>query len=268
MTVRSSAGGRGRDLCLAVLCSVEAAELRLKSGEATALPVLLTRGKLETTERVVRGLEQCFDCVVARLELEERDLQWMAAMWAGLRRGELAKTGAQDSGQARRVLGETTNTGPGEAEQPKENDKDEVVKLVYGLPASLGPEVREQVRHMTLEFPADQLRQVWLCCREEATGNEFTEREMEAFHRSLALHTRSTLGLCLDKLELLQVQLPALRVHRGGRVAFGAACHVKTVLRLLTELCQGEVLEANPTLAVVGEEGVDTISMDYTVYKG
>ena len=37
--------------------------------------------------------------------------------------------------------------------------------------------------------------------------------------------------------------------------------------RYLTELCQGDMLEANPSLAVTDDMEADTISMDYTVYR-
>jgi hypothetical protein len=76
-----------------------------------------------------------------------------------------------------------------------------------------------------------------------------------------------TLGLRLEKLDLMQVQLPFLKAHKGGRVVFGAAEQVKTVLKYLTELCQTGVLLANPTLAVAEDMEFDDISMTYTVLR-
>jgi len=62
------------------------------------------------------------------------------------------------------------------------------------------------------------------------------------------------------------VQLPFLRAHKGGKVCFAAAEQIKTVLKYFTEICQGEVLGAAPSLAVTEME-VDDISMTYTVPK-
>jgi hypothetical protein len=80
--------------------------------------------------------------------------------------------------------------------------------------------------------------------------------------RSLALHVLRTLGVRLDRLDLVQIQLPLLRAHRGGRVAFGAVEQVKTVLRYLTELCQGDVLGADPTLALTEDIDLDPIGLE------
>ena len=46
--------------------------------------------------------------------------------------------------------------------------------------------IREKISHFTFEFAAEEVKKIWKCCREVA-GNpaEFTEEEMEAFHRSV-----------------------------------------------------------------------------------
>ena len=178
-----------------------------------------------------------------------RELQWMVAMWAGL------------GPCPRPALGDLTNTREEGEGMGKHQGS---VKLVYGLPDSLA-KYREQLNRFTFELGAKEVREIWRCCREEG-GNCLSQGEMEAFHNSIALHIRSTLGVCTEKLELVQIQLPFLRAHSGGRLAIGAVDRVKTVLRLLTELCQ-PLLEVNPTLAVGTGEEPDTISMDYTVTR-
>ena len=234
VVVEQGMAGSRVEVFQGILCSVEAEELVLQSTEATNLPVLLTRGAADTTELVVAGLERCFDCVVGRLELGAGALQWMAAMWAG--------------------FGEELGEGGG---------KGGAVKLVYGLPDSLA-HVRKQVSHFTFEFGAAEVRRIWRACREVGSSEELGQGEMEAFHRALALHLRRTLGVRVDRLELVQVQLPFLRVHQGGRLAVAEVARVKTVLRFLTELCQGGVLGAAPTLAMDAAMEEDTISMNHT----
>ena len=176
----------------------------------------------------------------------------MVAMWAGLGLGPCPRP----------ALGDLTNTR--EEGEVIGKQQQETVKLVYGFPDSLAM-YREQINRFTFEFGAREVREIWKSCREEG-GNCLGQGEMEAFHNSIALHIRRTLGVCTEKLELVQIQLPFLRAHSGGRLAIGAVDRVKTVLRLLTELCQ-PLLEVNPTLAVGTGEEADTISMDYTVTR-
>ena len=248
-----------------ILCSVEAIELRLKTEGATNLPMMLTKGSLDITERVVLGLEQCFDCVVGRLELPVKELQWMAAMWAGVGEGDPEK----GSNKRRTTLGDNSiNDGSRETtDHSGSEDKSgaNVIKLIYDLPADLKKKIEGKIHHFTFEFPTEHIQEIWRCCRESEDGKEFSETEMNAFHKTINEHIRQTMGVRLDKLELVQVQLPLLRVHRGGRVAFGAVKQVKTVLRYLTELCQGDLVEAAPTLSLTGTEDCDSISMDYTL---
>jgi len=244
--------GKRVEIFQGILCSVEAEEVVMShSRRVTNLPVLLTRGTVEVTEKVVLGMERCWDCVIGKLQLPPRELQWMMAMWAGL------------GPCPRPALGDLTNTkevedGLGGKQQQG------TVKLVYGLPDSLA-KYRDQINRFTFEFGAREIREIWKASRVEG-GNCLSQAEMESFHLSIAQHIKSTLGVCTEKLELVQIQLPFLKAHSGGRLAIGQVDRVKTVLRLLTELCQ-PLLEVNPTLAVGTGEEADTISMDYTVTR-
>jgi len=83
---------------------------------------------------------------------------------------------------------------------------------------------------------------------------------MEAFHRSIGLDISRSMGVRVENLELVQVQLPFLRADGEGKVCFAAVEQIKTVLKYFTEICQGEVLGAAPSLAVTEME-VDNISM-------
>lgn len=249
VTVRSEMEGKEVKAFTGVLCGTEVKELNLRHGSAVSLPVFLTQGSGEVTEQVVAGLERCFDCVVGRLHLPPTELQWMSAMWAGIRLGDLKDR---------------------EDETEEEFSGNEVMKLVYGPPAALlarHPALRQQVSAITFEFPADKMRAIWRACREEGSSGEFTQREMEAFHASIGEHLRQAYSIRVEKLDLEQVQLPFLKATAAGRVLFQAVEQVRTVLRYLTGLSQGEVQAANPTLATTEVE-VDNISMDYTVYRG
>ena len=56
-----------------ILCSVDAEEVVMsESRKVTNLPVLLTRGTVEVTEKVVLGMERCWDCVIGKLQLPPR----------------------------------------------------------------------------------------------------------------------------------------------------------------------------------------------------
>ena len=57
--------GEVKKIFLGILCGIEAAELQLKSNDVVNLPVLLTQGNKDTKEKVIFGLEKCFDCVIS-----------------------------------------------------------------------------------------------------------------------------------------------------------------------------------------------------------
>ena len=228
ITVRRKMGGKRVSIFTGILCATEAKELHLRHGKAISLPVMLAQGNHEVTERVIHGLEKAFDCVVGKLNLPERELQWMAAMWSGVELDELKRArpnhnktvssdfdqllaskrpttrskaqkaaredeeesgfGTQETLQEESVPGDGGDVRNQGVVVSKEADSgDDVklrpVKLVYGMPSSMGEEIREQISHFTFEFPAEEVRQVWKCCRDVATASEFTEEEMEAFHR-------------------------------------------------------------------------------------
>ena len=83
ITVYTSMMGEVKKIFLGILCGIEAAELQLKSKDVVNLPVLLTQGNKDTKEKVIFGLEKCFDCVISPLYLPDEELRWMSAMWAG-----------------------------------------------------------------------------------------------------------------------------------------------------------------------------------------
>ena len=65
--------GKKVEIFQGILCSVEAEEVVMShSRRVTNLPVLLTRGTVEVTEKVVLGMERCWDCVIGKLQLPPR----------------------------------------------------------------------------------------------------------------------------------------------------------------------------------------------------
>ena len=71
--VQQKMSGKKVEIFQGILCSVEAEEVVMsESRKVTNLPVLLTRGAVEVTEKVVLGMERCWDCVIGKLQLPPR----------------------------------------------------------------------------------------------------------------------------------------------------------------------------------------------------
>ena len=104
--------------------------------------------------------------------------------------------GTQETLHEESVPGEAGdgNQGTGTTQQEEDGEegvKTRPVKLVYGLPASMGEAIREKISHFTFEFAAEEVKKIWKCCREVGHAAEFTEEEMEAFHRSVSNYIHS-----------------------------------------------------------------------------
>jgi len=78
---------------------------------------------------------------------------------------------------------------------------------------------------------------------------EFSDNEMEKFHDILRNVIYDNTKIDTDGLELYQITLPFLKAVRSGIIRIDKTNHVKVVLRYLTELCQGNMFQADPTLA-------------------
>ena len=71
--VQQKMSGKKVETFQGIFCSVEAEEVVMsESRKVTNLPVLLTRGAVEVTEKVVLGMERCWDCVIGKLQLPPR----------------------------------------------------------------------------------------------------------------------------------------------------------------------------------------------------
>eukprot|EP00092_Neocalanus_flemingeri_P040701 GFUD01044313.1.p1 GENE.GFUD01044313.1~~GFUD01044313.1.p1 ORF type:complete len:469 (+),score=164.13 GFUD01044313.1:61-1467(+) len=290
VTVHTTMVGEKKLIFTGILCGVEAAELQLKSNNCLNLPVFLAAGNVDTTERVVCGLEKCFDCVIAPLALPDMELQWMSAMWAGLEVDSLEieprtsegavkaakrKTKEKSKGKGRAPLKDKSNHQASEEINDNEENEDieetanipntkskatkktigdlEVVKMTFQVPSSLSQSARDKIRHLTISFPAQQLKKVWDGVH-LGGDSVFTETEMETFHSLLRNHIKTNFGINTEKLELIQISLPFFKAHQSGKVRIENAGHVKVVLRYLTDLCQGDMLQADPTLAVTVQD--------------
>lgn len=292
ITVHTTMSDEKKLIFTGILCGVETAELQLRANNCLNLPIFLASGNVDTTERVIFGLEKCFDCVLAPLALPDTELQWMSAMWAGLEvdrtREEEPRTSAgavmaatrkskEKIGKRRPPLKDKTNeelpenmetngeanlevvnSKKSKSSKQAINDRD-VVKMTYEVPNSLSEEASKRLRHLTLSFPAKQLKKVWDGVHLDG-DSEFTEEEMENFHSMLRKHVKTNFGVNTEKLELVQIHLPFFKADKAGRVRIENADHVKVVLRYLTELCQGDMLQADPTLAVTVQ---DNCTMDW-----
>ena len=83
------------------------------------------------------------------------------------------------------------------------------------------------------------------------SGNEteFSDNEKEKFHDILRNVVYDNTKIDTDSLELYQITLPFLKAVRSGIIRIDKSNHVKVVLRYLTELCQGNMFQSDPTLA-------------------
>lgn len=73
---------------------------------------------------------------------------------------------------------------------------------------------------------------------------------MEKFHSNLNTFIKAETSIDPEKLELIQISLPFFTAERSGKVRIDRSDFVKVVLRYLTELCQGDMFQIDPTLAV------------------
>merc|ERR1711936_1018779 len=108
------------------------------------------------------------------------------------------------------------------------NDHD-VVKMTFEVPKSLSEEASQRIRHLTLSYPAQQLKQVWDGVH-RGGDSEFTEEEMETFHKMLRNHIKTNFGVNTDQLELVQIYLPFFKADSSGQLHHGLGVEHAAVL--------------------------------------
>ena len=128
---------------LGILCGVETAQLNLRSDDCVNLPLFLTVGNADTTQRVIFGLEKFFDCQISSLALPQEELKWMAAMWAGLQLRDEAESPDNNKSKVRAKKSE--------------------LRLFYKLPVDLTEEgQKEKIRLFTCAFPIAYVKKVFI----------------------------------------------------------------------------------------------------------
>ena len=128
---------------LGILCGVETAQLNLRSDDCVNLPLFLTVGNADTTQRVIFGLEKFFDCQISSLALPQEELKWMAAMWAGLQLRDEAESPDNNKSKVRAKKSE--------------------LRLFYKLPVDLTEEgQKEKIRLFTCAFPLAYVKKVFI----------------------------------------------------------------------------------------------------------
>ena len=103
--------------------------------------------------------------------------------------------------------------------------------------------------------------QVWNHVQSNSDTNVMDDKEMAEFHDILGSFLQSGTSIDLAALQLVQISLPFLKVSRAGVIRIQEEDQVKMVLRYLTELCQGSMLQADPTLSSSVQ---DNVTMDWT----
>ena len=87
-----------------------------------------------------------------------------------------------------------------------------------------------------------------------SSDSEFADTEMEQFHSLMRNFIKTDIKIDLEALELIQISLPIMKAGRAGIVRFESCDHVKVVLRYMTELCQGNMFQADPTLSALVQD--------------
>ena len=87
-----------------------------------------------------------------------------------------------------------------------------------------------------------------------SSDSEFADTEMEQFHSLMRNFIKTDIKIDLEALELIQISLPIMKAGRAGIVRFESSDHVKVVLRYMTELCQGNMFQADPTLSALVQD--------------
>ena len=163
ISVYTSMMGEVKRIFLGILCGIEAAELQFKSNDVINLPVFLTQGNKDTKERVIFGLEKCFDCLISPLYLPNEELRWMSAMWAG----ETEEARLEESGDEEMEDAEQSKSTKSK-KQLRKNVKNTVakkqpgeLKLTYVTPRKDEDTEKAKIRHFTCAFPTEEIRQVF-----------------------------------------------------------------------------------------------------------
>ena len=210
----------GKNALSAVLLGVQCARETRRSLEpdtAVVLPVLLLRGV--ESAKFVKVLEKCFDCVVAKVAFEEDELRWAAAMWLDLK-------GDDD-----------------------DNEEEDDLSIKYGFEPTCSD---KQLTNIDLELKLAQMRNLWLSIHDPAETLA-TRQEVAVFHDALAEQIRaSTKGLDVaSSSRLSSVLIPkVVKLESPSSIRFLRSCHVKTVLRFLTDVCDISLECATPSLGV------------------
>ncbi|XP_076340724.1 centromere protein L-like [Tachypleus tridentatus] len=137
--VSSKTGGEKEVFC-GILCCVEGSEdtlnLLADSKSFTQLPVLLTKGQVSFTSRVLDFIQTKFDCVATPLVFTPLELSWMISMWAG-------------------ILNE---------ERPNRS-----VQLVYSVPL-------KQLQSITYNIQQESARKIWNCIHDQSSDEMNVEQ--------------------------------------------------------------------------------------------
>jgi len=270
ITVSVSMFDEQKIIFIGVLCGIESAELQVKSVDCVNLPVFLTKGNVDTRERVIFGLEKCFDCIISPLSLPDEELRWMSAMWAGLQLHEVEDDMETENSDENDFNATNTKSDKSKGKSktkkkpvPKKkktvSNKPEELKMSFMVPRK-DESVKAKIRHITCAFPMNEIRKIWHDIH-EGKDVEFSDNEMESFHKILRNTIEAETEINLEKLELIQISLPFLKIGSSGIVRIEKSDHVKVVLRYLTELCQGNMFQADPTLSAASVQ--DNLTMEW-----
>jgi len=267
--VFSVLGEKKRSIFTGILCGVEVATLQITGNNATCLPVLLTHGSVDLTERVIYGLSKCFECVISHLLFPKYELLYATALWTALEDANSSfdcSIAPPSKRKQRQVLQENSSTAnidentqqsPQVSTQPTTagKEKEEDIELHLSIPDE-HPHIRDKISSIKISLSFSQVGDLWRAIH-DPRENTVTEQEMNQFHEILNELIRNSLGIIVEALSLDKIKLPHISVTESGKIKIQNKDHVKKVLRDLTAMCHGNLLVANPSLGIAEESMAD-----------
>eukprot|EP00095_Tigriopus_kingsejongensis_P011789 maker-scaffold119_size336447-snap-gene-2.33 protein:Tk11789 transcript:maker-scaffold119_size336447-snap-gene-2.33-mRNA-1 annotation:"hypothetical protein BRAFLDRAFT_123952" len=218
-----------------------------ESFKATILPVMLTFGPDELIRIVRRSVEKHFDCVTGIVVFPQAELKWMSALWIDLQ-PEKAE------GRKRKLINDDEDI---EAESDGKTEpikspmaRDSRVNFFYKMPeehSNFG------IKKFEVKLIQEQLVELWKSIHDD-TEYFATMHEVHVFHQALLDKLQLEMGVNFNLMKLSRVELPTVSVDSGSRVIIHSTKHVKTFLRLFTELCQLSINSHCPRIGIPTEE--------------
>ncbi|TRY61322.1 hypothetical protein TCAL_06663 [Tigriopus californicus] len=241
------------------------------NSKATRLPVMLTSGTDELIRIFRRSLEKHYHCVTGIAVFTQAELKWMSALWIdlkpegdelkkrpmSLRKSSRNKHGKDFEPNDEEPAAEDEREEEEEEEEEEENNQEKgkiIVNPKVNLTFTLHEESKNSgIKKFVLKLQQSHLVDLWRSIHDD-TEYFATMIEVQVFHQALMEKIQIELGVDFTKLKLSRIELPVVTVDSNSRVTIRSAPHVKTILRLFTELCQMNITSHCPRIGIPTDE--------------